>query len=287
MIDKTLNLLKMDWLLDILNNVRSSNIWQYSTFITYYIFFTLFPLAVGIINAFQFHNLDITILHQLLYRILPSVLSERLITDVNIIYEHSSFGIYLIALISSIWTISWITNSIVMGINRAYGVGYRRNIIVLRLLAFCFTLGLALWLALVSVFLQINDFSTSVNIIIVLIVVFLTSWFVYTLIPNAKQKITHTLPGAVIVTGAFLLAGIIYAVLMSYMPNDSIIFTMLGAFMVIFAIVQKLALAILVGALANRMFIEKQEGEVTPRNEDSQFVKFLIKLNILEEKKEG
>lgn len=287
MVDKVLNSVKMDWILDVLSSARSGNIWQYSTFITYYIFFTLFPLAVGIINAFKFHSLDITILHQLLYRILPSVLSDRLITDVNVIYEHSSFGIYLIALLSSIWTISWITNSIVMGINKAYGVGHRRNIIVLRLLAFCFTVGLAIWLALVSIFIQMNELSLTVSIIIILVVVFLTSWFVYTFIPNAKQKMTQTLPGAIIVTGAFLLAGLIYAVLMSFMPKDSIIFTMLGAFMVIFAITQKLSLAILVGALANRTLIEKQEGKVTPKNENSRFITCLIKLNILEEKNKG
>lgn len=284
MIDVVLNKLKLDWILEITEKVKSGGIWQYSTFITYYIFFTLFPLAVGVINAFQYHNLDITILHRLLHRLLPVVLSERLIRDVNLIYEHSSFGVYIIALVSSIWTISWITNSIVMGINKSYGTGYRRNIIVLRLLAFSFTLGLTAWLTLVSLFLQNVPISTTATIIVVLLVIFITSWFVYTFIPNAKQKLYHTLPGAVIVTVSFLLAGIIYSLLMNFLPADSIIFTLLGAFMVIFTITQKLALAILIGALANRIFIERQEGQVQPKNEDSRFVKMLIKLNVLEEK---
>lgn len=284
MIDVVLNKLKLDWILEITEKVKSGGIWQYSTFITYYIFFTLFPLAVGVINAFQYHNLDITILHRLLHRLLPVVLSERLIRDVNLIYEHSSFGVYIIALVSSIWTISWITNSIVMGINKSYGTGYRRNIIVLRLLAFSFTLGLTAWLTLVSLFLQNVPISTTATIIVVLLVIFITSWFVYTFIPNAKQKLYHTLPGAVIVTVSFLLAGIIYSLLMNFLPADSIIFTLLGAFMVIFTITQKLALAILIGALANRIFIERQEGQVQPKNEDSRFVKMLIKLKVLEEK---
>lgn len=284
MVDKLLNKLKLDWVMTIVKIVRTGDIWQYSTFITYYIFFTLFPLTVGIINAFRFYGLDISIINNLLNKLLPQVLSERLITDVTLIYENSSFSIYLIALVSSIWTISWITNSIVMGINKAYGTGYRRNIIVLRLLAFLFTLGLAAWFALVSFIIQTYNIPFAVDIAIVLVVIFVTSWFVYTFIPNAKQKWYHTLPGAAIVTGSFAVAGIIYALLMNFMANDSIIFTLLGAFMVIFAITQKLALAILVGAIANRLFIEKQEGKVRPKNEDSRFVKLLIKIKFLEAK---
>lgn len=284
MFDRLLNKLRLDWVLDITDKVKKGGIWQYSTFITYYVFFTLFPLAVGVINAFQFHEIDIKILHQFLYNWLPVVLSERLIMDVNLIYENSSFGIYIIALVSSIWTISWITNSIVMGINKAYGTGFRRNIVVLRLLAFAFTIGLAIWLTLVTVFLQSAELPFRTNIIILLMVVFLTSWFVYTFIPNAKQKLYQTLPGAVIVTLSFLLAGIIYYLIMVYLPHDSIIFTLLGAFMIIFAITQKLALAILIGALANRLLIEHLEGEVHPKNEDSHFVHFLIKIKFLEEK---
>lgn len=271
MIDKLLKKLDYDWIRRITEIVSSGNLWQYSTFITYYIFFTLFPLAVGIINAFQFHNLDVTILHSLLYRILPPVLSERLIIDIDVIYSNSSFGIYLIALISSIWTISWITSSIVMGINRAYGVGYRRNLIVLRLLAFSFTIGLAVWFGLVSVFMQTVSMTNWQIVACLLTVTFLTAWFVYTFIPNAKQKYYQTLPGAIIVTLAFLIAGTLYFLIMRVVPQNSILFTLLGAFMIIFAITQKLAFAILIGALANRILIEKQEGEVEPRGEESSF----------------
>ncbi len=284
MVDKILKKLKFDWIIEVIDMASEGKIWQYSTFITYYIFFTLFPLFVGVINAFQFHNIDITIIHRLLHNVLPSVLSERLVNDVNVIYENSHFGIYLIALISSIWTISWITNSIVMGLNQAYGVGYRRNILVLRLLAFSFTIGLAVWFGLVSAFLQQAPLNNIQVIIILLMVTFFTSWFIYSIVPNAKQKYYQTLPGAIIVTLSFLVAGIIYVLLMGLLPSDSILFTMLGAFMIIFAITQKLAFFILVGGLANRYFIERREGQVTAKNEDSSFLKLLIRLNILQEK---
>ena len=283
-LDKLLNLLQLNWLTHLLKKVRSGNVWQYSTFITYYIFFTLFPLAVGVINAFQFHGINLNLIHRLLRKVLPAILSERLINDVNLIYNRSSVGIYLIALISSIWTISWISNSLMMGMNNAYGVGHRRNIIVLRLLAFCITIGIALWFTLIGYILSVNDIPFSMDILIMTIVVFLTSWALYLVMPNVKQKVYQTLPGAFVVTGAFLLAGAIYAALMTWMPSESIFFTLLGAFTVIFMITQKMSLAILVGALANRMLIEKQEGYVRPKGEDSRFIQLLIKIKFLQAK---
>lgn len=274
---------KMDWINDISARVRKGEIWQYSTFVTYYVLLTTFPLIVGIINWLQQLDQGLVGLGWFVMSIAPQPLAEQIVQDMVQIYESSNVGILLVATVSTIWTVSWTMASILMGLNRAYGVSSRKNIVVLRILAFLLTILFAAWITLVVFFIQ-NLTTTGIGRWGLFVpLAFLTLSFLYYMVPNVVQRFRNVLPGALFSTASLLIAIIGYRLFISQLPEDSTFFTMTGSFMVLLALLQKLSLAILAGGSINATIMQMREGDIIPKGENSKFVRLLkkIKLNRL------
>lgn len=274
---------KMDWVNDISGRIRKGEIWQYSTFVTYYVLLTTFPLIVGIINWLQQLSQGLTPLAWFVMRIAPQPLAEQIIQDMIQIYESSNVGVLLVATISTIWTVSWTMASTLMGLNRAYGVSSRKNIVVLRVLAFLLTFLFAAWITLVVVIIQNMSNSSLGRWTLFVPLAFLTFSFLYYMVPNVVQRFRNVLPGALFSTASLLIAIIGYRLFINQLPEDSTFFTMTGSFMVLLALLQKLSLAILAGGAINATIMQMREGKIIPKGENSKFVRFLkkIKLNKL------
>lgn len=274
---------KMDWVNDISGRIRKGEIWQYSTFVTYYVLLTVFPLIVGIINWLQQLSQGLTPLAWFVMRIAPQPLAEQIIQDMIQIYESSNVGVLLVATISTIWTVSWTMASTLMGLNRAYGVSSRKNIVVLRVLAFLLTFLFAAWITLVVVIIQNMSNSSLGRWTLFVPLAFLTFGFLYYMVPNVVQRFRNVLPGALFSTASLLIAIIGYRLFINQLPEDSTFFTMTGSFMVLLALLQKLSLAILAGGAINATIMQMREGKIIPKGENSKFVRFLkkIKLNKL------
>lgn len=274
---------KMDWVNDISGRIRKGEIWQYSTFVTYYVLLTVFPLIVGIINWLQQLSQGLTPLAWFVMRIAPQPLAEQILQDMIQIYESSNVGVLLVATISTIWTVSWTMASTLMGLNRAYGVSSRKNIVVLRVLAFLLTFLFAAWITLVVVIIQNMSNSSLGRWTLFVPLAFLTFSFLYYMVPNVVQRFRNVLPGALFSTASLLIAIIGYQLFINQLPEDSTFFTMTGSFMVLLALLQKLSLAILAGGAINATIMQMREGNIIPKGENSKFVRFLkkIKLNKL------
>ncbi|PRY82718.1 YihY/virulence factor BrkB family protein [Alkalibacterium olivapovliticus] len=274
---------KMDWVNDISGRIRKGEIWQYSTFVTYYVLLTVFPLIVGIINWLQQLSQGLTPLAWFVMRIAPQPLAEQIIQDMIQIYESSNVGVLLVATISTIWTVSWTMASTLMGLNRAYGVSSRKNIVVLRVLAFLLTFLFAAWITLVVVIIQNMSNSSLGRWTLFVPLAFLTFSFLYYMVPNVVQRFRNVLPGALFSTASLLIAIIGYRLFINQLLEDSTFFTMTGSFMVLLALLQKLSLAILAGGAINATIMQMREGNIIPKGENSKFVRFLkkIKLNKL------
>lgn len=274
---------KMDWVNDISGRIRKGEIWQYSTFVTYYVLLTTFPLIVGIINWLQQLSQGLTPLAWFVMRIAPQPLAEQIIQDMIQIYESSNVGVLLVATISTIWTVSWTMASTLMGLNRAYGVSSRKNIVVLRVLAFLLTFLFAAWITLVVVIIQNMSNSSLGRWTLFVPLAFLTFSFLYYMVPNVVQRFRNVLPGALFSTASLLIAIIGYRLFINQLLEDSTFFTVTGSFMVLLALLQKLSLAILAGGAINATIMQMREGKIIPKGENSKFVRFLkkIKLNKL------
>lgn len=271
---------KRDWAKNITNRVKEGEIWQHSAFVTYYVLLTTFPLIVGIINWLQQLQLELTGLAWFVYRIAPQPLAEQIVKDMIQIYDSSNVGILLVATVSTIWTVSWTMASTLMGLNRAYGVKNRHNIVVLRILAFFLTTAFAVWIAFVVFLIRQSTGTTAGRWTVFVPLAFLTFCFLYYFVPNVVQRFRNVIPGALFSTASLLIAIISYRLFINQLPEDSTFFTLTGSFMVLLALLQKLSLAILAGGSVNATFMQMKEGVVVTKNEKSKFVIFLKKIGL-------
>lgn len=287
-IEKVKNFIpKIEWLNEITSRVRNGEIWQHSTFVTYYIFLTMFPLVVGVINGLQYFGRSLDSMIWFVNRISPQPLAEGVISDLGIIYERSNVGIFIFAIISTVWTVSWTMAAVLMGLNKAYGVSHRKNILVLRILAFLLTFVFAGWIGGI-VFITQTFVTASVGRWIVFVIAsLLTFSLLYYLLPNVKQPYKYVWPGAVFSSLSVLIGLIVYLIFIYYLPEESSFFTLMGNFMVILALIQKVCLAILAGGAINATIMHMKLGEVSPKNEDSKFVRLLVKVGLFQSSNES
>lgn len=273
---------KKNALKEVSGRVQKGEIWQHSTFVTYYILLTAFPLVVGIVNALQQFNQGLSGVFWTIQRIMPPPLAERLMIDVELIYERSNVGIFVVAIVSTVWTVSWTMAAILMGLNKAYGVKHRRNIVVLRLVAFLLTFVFGLVIAALTFFIQASTTTSLGRWLLFVPATLVIFSLLYYLVPNVKQRFVSALPGACFSTAALVLAIIGYRLFIFQLPETSTFFTLMGSFMVVLAILQKMSLAILAGGTINAFLIKRREGEVQPKGDESKFVRVLEKLNVLQ-----
>lgn len=266
---------------EISEQIRNGEIWQHSTFITYYILLTAFPLIVGIINALQHFEQNLTSVFWFIERVTPPPLAERLMIDVELIYERSSVGIFIFAVISTMWTVSWTMAALLMGLNRAYGVKHRRNIVVLRILAFFLTFIFAGIIGFFATSIQALTTTSGGRWLLFIPVAVLIFSLMYYLVPNVEHKFRFAVPGALFSTGSLIVGILLYRLFVYQLPTDSTFFTLSGSFMVVLALIQKESLAILAGGTINGLVIRKFEGKVREKNDKSKFVRLLEKLNVL------
>lgn len=265
---------------DFTSRVRKGEIWQHSAFVTYYVLLTAFPLVVGIINWLQQFDQGLSGPAWFISRIAPYPLAEQIVQDMVQIYDSSNVGVLLIATISTVWTVSWTMASTLMGLNRAYGVKQRKNIVVLRFLAFLLTFVFAAWITLIVLTINVLTTGSLGRWALFVPLAFVTFCMLYYLVPNVVQRIRNVIPGALFSTTALLVAIIGYRLFLNQLPEDSTFFTMTGSFMVLLALLQKMSLAILAGGSINATFMQMKEGHIGEKNENSKFVRFLKKIGL-------
>ena len=276
------NLPKKNWIKEIIFRMREGEIWQHSTFVTYYVLLTAFPLLVGIINGLQAFGGTLNSLAWFVYSIVPGPLAEIIVQDMLQVFESSHVGIFIVATVSTVWTVSWIMASILMGLNKAYGVENRKNIVLLRILAFFMTLVFAAWIGAVVFFVHLFAAGSLIRWLVLIPLVFFSFCFIYYFVPNVIHQFRSVIPGALFSTLALFLGMTLYQLFLNQLPDDSTFFTLTGSLMVMLAILQKLSLAILAGGTINATVMQMQCGKVNPKGDSSKFIKLLKKTKMLD-----
>lgn len=275
------NVPKKDWIKEISMRIREGEIWQHSTFVTYYVLLTTFPLLVGIINGIRAFGGTLQPIAWFIYRIVPGPLSEIIVEDMLQVFESSNVGIFIIAAVSTVWTVSWIMAAILMGLNKAYGVGNRKNVVTLRFLAFLQTFVVSAWVGFIIFFIRTFTASSLGRWVVFVPLVFISFCLMYYYVPNVVQQFKQVIPGALFSTAALLIGVFGYRLYLSQLPDDSTFFTMTGSFMIMLALLQKMCLAILAGGTINATFMQMRSGDITAKNEDSKFITLLNRVGIL------
>ncbi len=209
---------------------------EHAGYLAFLCILSLFPFLIfliSIIGLFGGSQDGVKIIQDVLLA-MPKEMSKALYPRINEIISGPGQSFLTIAIIGVIWTASSSVEGCRTVLNRAYRVNFpppyltRRLISILQFFFLAFSVLLALIifilipkiLAIVKTFLpfyiNLESFFFSFSKLAIYIILFATTTLLYYVLPNAKQKITQTFPGALL---AVLLWTILQKIFTFYISN--------------------------------------------------------------------
>ena len=195
--------------------IQNDNVNAFAAQSALFIMISFFPLIMVILNLLQFLPISSEKFIELLLQAFPEIFEPYVRQIVNDLYEKSSGTMLTITLLTSIWSASKGALSLVRGLNGVYNIEETRNYLVLRSIAFFYTVAMVI-LILASLFLLVLGntlyhlllnlmpwLSSLLNLFIntrtISFLCFMILFFmlIYKAIPARKSTMIIQLPGAV------------------------------------------------------------------------------------------
>jgi len=234
-----------------LKKVKNDNVNAFAAQSTLFIIMSFFPLIMVILNLIQFLPISSQGFIELLLRAFPKIFEPYISEIVNDLYEKSSGTMLTITLITSIWSASKGVLSLVGGLNGVYNIEETRNYILLRIIAFFYTI-VMIFLILVSLLLLVLG-NTIYQLILKQLpllatlarhlihmrtllffgVTNLIFMLIYKVIPARKSKMMIQLPGAVFSSIAWILFSYGFSFYFNHFGNYSYMYGSLTAIVLI------------------------------------------------------
>lgn len=249
--------------------------------LTYFFVLSIFPFIIAFINVINLSGVFSTepILNALDF--LPTQVEEIVLKFLGEISSTSSGLLLFISIIAGILSASKAINQIIKRINRFYNFKENRNIIVIRLLAFIFTIAFMLMIILLSItqvfgemlfngfidFFNLNkaDFAIFwilIKNIIPIIYMLLTFIILYKYSPSSPQKKLLTfksiLPGSIFSTVMVIVATSGFGYYVSNFGKYSITYGSLGGIIIFLIWLYLMSFIILIGAEINATLFSMQ-----------------------------
>ena len=208
----------------------------------YFIVLAVFPALLLLLSLLRYTPLEVERLAEMFYGILPEALAEGAEELILLTYDHASRRAVGISATAVLWSASRGIYGVLTGLNAIYGVSESRGYLYTRFISvmymFVFLLLLLLTLAFyvfsselgalleqtahpVLLFLgEILHFRFWV--LLVLQSVFFTAMFM--VLPNGKNSLRESLPGALLASGGWILFSDLYSVYMTHFAHLSSVY---------------------------------------------------------------
>ena len=234
--------MKKNAIVRIISDAASLNVGVYAAHACYFMILAAFPALVLILALLRFTGLQVEVLTELLEGFIPQALMGYVRRIVVSTYEHSSGAILSLSALTALWSASRGMFGIVTGFNAIYEVSEDRGYLYTRAMSLVYTLLFILVLLLtlvVNVFgatilglLQqlhypVVDFLWSVlDLRFFLFLGIQTGLFtaMYTAMPNCRNRIRDSLPGAVLASIGWLVFSDLFSLYVRNFPRYSNIY---------------------------------------------------------------
>ncbi len=196
----------------------------------FFIILSLFPALVLILSLLRYTGLQVSSLVEVLDRIIPAALMGTVEELVLSTYENSSGALVGVSAATALWSASKGIYGLMTGLNRVYGVSEDRSWLYTRFISVLYTfvfLAVLLLTLLVHVFggtiLELLPITRSrvfrlltgiLDLRYVLLLLTQTAVFVlmFAFLPNGRNRIRDTIPGAVLASLGWLVISDLFSV---------------------------------------------------------------------------
>ena len=217
--------------------VASLEVPLYASHACYFIVLAVFPLLVLVLSLVRYTGLDVQYLTDLVSGVLPAALRPMAENFIVTTYYTSSGAMLSVSAVTALWSAGRSVLALMNGMNATYEVQETRGFLHTRLLSVWYTFGFVAVLLLTLVlqvfgnhilaFLQTMDgtlfrFLTEVvDLRFFLLLVLQTGLFtaMYTVLPNRKNKLLQSVPGALLSSIGWLVFSDLFSIYVGYLSD--------------------------------------------------------------------
>lgn len=239
--------------------------------LSYYFLFSVFPLAISVGSLLFMTDAGIEILGTAGEALLPDMLQNLFSEYYEHIIQRDNTIYFSLGAFFSFYFITRYINCVKKKIREIYDDASEHSIVFEWILSFVFSVLLAAGLYLTFIlqslgekffgFLSENFFSFPGHFVNGWLIlrfaaiggyVFVLSLILYSVVPYRKMFVKHSVPGAVVSSGAWMLTSLVFSEYIDNVSRYSVLYGPLAVFMVLMLWLYLINNIILIGALINR-----------------------------------
>lgn len=211
-------------------HIQSLDVPLYAANAGFFMILSLFPALVLVLSLLRFTGLQVGSLVEVLSSIIPGALMPTVEELVLSTYENSSGALVGVSAITTLWSASKGVYGLLTGLNRVYGVSEDRGWFYTRFISVLYTFiffGVLILTLIVHVFggtiakLQPITYSRLLRILsgildfrflVLLIVQTLVFMLLFAFLPNGRNKLRDTVPGAVLASLGWMIFSRLFSI---------------------------------------------------------------------------
>lgn len=254
---------------------------QISVLIAYYLLLSMFPLMIAIGNLIPYFNIDPHVVMEYIAVIVPLDVMPVLEPIVYNLLTSANGGLLSLSILGAIWSASRGITYLQKGVNKAYGVLAKGNVVVKRIISIISILALMIILvALVLVFSigelvltklepllpwahSVMDWLPDVKWPVSLAFIFASMMVIYRITPDVRLKIKDVWPGTVLSTVGLMILVQGFTIYLQFITRALSSYGTLGTFFVLMFWLNFSAIIVVTGAVLNASLFELKYGKPT------------------------
>ncbi len=229
------------WCVGVVRHFTSLNIPVYASHASFFIVLAVFPSLVLLLSLLRYTGLQVGYLTTFLEGVIPKALlpsAEKLIVNT---YRSTTGTLVSISAITALWSASRGFFGLCTGLNSVYGVtedrGYFKTRLMCVVYTFAFLLVLLLtlilqvfgasflrWLPLEETPLQLVERVLDLRFFVLLFVQTVLFTAIFMVLPNRKNKLLDSVPGALLASIGWLVFSDLYSVYVEHFSSMSVIY---------------------------------------------------------------
>lgn len=255
-----------------LQKIKEDYVSAFSAQSALFIIISAFPLIIMFLNLIQFLPVTKSDLSSLMVRLTPDTLDPFIINFIDELYSKSSGTLISLTALTTLWSASKGTLSVIRGLNSIYQIEETRNFIILRFVSIFYTIVLILTLIftltilvfgnilygfIVSKFLFLETLAGMLIILRPLLALSLLTFFfslLYKYIPNRPSSLILQTPGALFAASGWMLFSFFFSIYIDNFGNFSYMYGSLTALVLIILWLYFCMYILFIGAEINIFF---------------------------------
>lgn len=273
------------WIYDLLRRYTHHDVAQTGAALTYYLFFSIFPLLIFLSTLLGFLELDVAGIIAMLSRVIPHEVLNFIEYYLNYVQENQSRTLLWFSLLFSVYFPFRATNTLMRAVRRAYGVQRPKALLLYNLKVLLYTILLLVTITVgfgaavlgrkvtgfLARYITINAFWLDLWLRLRFLLLAGLVGALITLLYGAAQDrrlpLRDILPGAAAALACWLAATVGFSYYVDHFANYSVIYGSLGVVIVLLLWLYLTAMLMIMGAEFNKLLLDRREQRQRPADQ--------------------